>query len=88
MERDGREKRRLTRNQSMITRTSLLAAALLLLAAPVQAATFTFDFSNVNGAVSGEVSGTIVLPDGNGTFAATSVMIDSILRPLVSERRQ
>ena len=58
-------------------KTSLLAAARRRLAAPVQAATFTFDFSNVNGAVSGEVSGRFVLPDGNGTFAATSVTIDS-----------
>ena len=42
---------------------------------PVQAATFTFSFNNVNGAVNGTVSGMIVLPNGNGTFAASSLSI-------------
>jgi len=44
---------------------------------PVQAATYTFSFSNVNGAVNGTVDGSIVLPNGNGTFAASSVTIDT-----------
>ena len=57
---------------------TLLAAALFALAgAAAQAATFTFSFDNEDGAVAGTVSGTIVLPDGDGTFAATSVSIDA-----------
>jgi hypothetical protein len=44
---------------------------------PVQAASYTFSFGNVDGAVNGNVSGTIVLPDGDGTFAALSLTIDA-----------
>ena len=44
---------------------------------PVQAASYTFSFSNVDGAVNGSVSGTIVLPEGDGTFAALSLTIDA-----------
>lgn len=41
------------------------------------AATFNFSFSNENGAVNGTVEGTIELPDGDGTFAATSIVVTS-----------
>ncbi|ACK67181.1 hypothetical protein PCC8801_3204 [Rippkaea orientalis PCC 8801] len=41
------------------------------------AATFGFSFSNVNGPVGGTVEGTIELGDGDGTFAATSVIVTS-----------
>ncbi|MGK7946281.1 MAG: PEP-CTERM sorting domain-containing protein [Microcystaceae cyanobacterium] len=43
----------------------------------VNAATFNFSFTNVEGPVSGTVEGTIELPDGDGTFAATSVIVNS-----------
>jgi MYXO-CTERM domain-containing protein len=43
----------------------------------LEAATFTYSFSNVQGPVSGTVTGTIVLPDGDGTFAATDVTVTS-----------
>jgi len=39
---------------------------------------FNFSFSNVNGPVSGNVSGTITLPDGDGTFEASAVSITSL----------
>jgi hypothetical protein len=54
------------------------ACSAAVLAAPVQAATFSFSFSNVDGAVNGDVSGTIVLPNGNCTLAETSMLIDSV----------
>lgn len=41
------------------------------------AITFNFSFSNENGPISGTVEGTIELPDGDGTFAATSVFVTS-----------
>lgn len=41
------------------------------------AATFNFSFSNEDGPVNGTVQGTIELPDGDGTFAATSVIVTS-----------
>jgi hypothetical protein len=44
---------------------------------PVQAASYSYSFSNVDGAVDGTVTGTIVLPNGDGTFAASSLTIDS-----------
>ena len=57
---------------------SFLAAATIVGSAHVaQAATFNFSFSNVDGPVSGTVQGTIGLPDGNGTFAATLVIVTS-----------
>jgi hypothetical protein len=46
-------------------------------ASPAQALSYTFSFSNVEGTVPGTVSGIIVLPDGDGTFAATSLQITS-----------
>ncbi|MEA5536195.1 PEP-CTERM sorting domain-containing protein [Crocosphaera sp. XPORK-15E] len=57
---------------------TVLAAATVVGSANVaNAATFGFSFSNVNGAVNGIVEGTIELPDGDGTFAATSVFVTS-----------
>jgi hypothetical protein len=41
------------------------------------ATSYDYSFSNVDGAVNGTVTGTIVLPNGDGTFTATSVSIDS-----------
>ncbi|WP_168653550.1 hypothetical protein, partial [Dolichospermum sp. UHCC 0299] len=38
---------------------------------------FNFSFDNTVGPVNGTVSGTLDLPNGNGTFAATSVKINS-----------
>ena len=42
------------------------------------AAIFNFSFNNENCAVSGTVSGTITLPDGDDTFAATDVTITTL----------
>ena len=55
------------------------AAAAWLAAAPgAGAATFGFSFVNTLGATAGTVSGTLVLPDGDGTgLAATAVTITS-----------
>jgi hypothetical protein len=47
-------------------------------AASAQAATFNFSFSNEDGLVNGNVEGTVELADGDGTFAATSVIITSL----------
>ncbi len=48
-----------------------------VLAGNGEAAVFSFSFSDVSGAVSGTVSGLITLPDGDGTFPATSLTITS-----------
>lgn len=48
-----------------------------LLASAAEAATFSFTFSNEDSTIGGTVEGTIVLPDGDGTFAATGLTIDS-----------
>ncbi|MGB5596147.1 MAG: hypothetical protein WBM62_19225 [Crocosphaera sp.] len=57
---------------------TVLAAATVVGSANVaNAATFGFSFSNVDGPVNGTVEGTIELPDGDGTFAATSVFVTS-----------
>lgn len=58
---------------------TLLAAALgLSFAMPrAEAALFNFSFSNEDGALAGTVTGTITLPDGDGIFAASSVIVDS-----------
>lgn len=58
-------------------RAVLSLAFLGVLAGNAKAAVYTFSFSNVDGAVSGTVSGTITLPDGDGTFAATSIVVTS-----------
>jgi hypothetical protein len=55
-----------------------LATSLVAWEKPAQAIqVFNFSFDNTNGAVNGTVSGTLDLPNGNGTFAATSVKINS-----------
>ena len=38
---------------------------------------YNFSFSNVNGPVGGTVAGTIILPDGDGTFAASGITVTS-----------
>jgi hypothetical protein len=51
-------------------------ASLALTGNPAQAITLhNFSFSNVEGTVPGMVAGTITLPDGDGTFAASSVTV-------------
>lgn len=52
-------------------------AAALLSASQAKAALFNYEFTNVNGAVPGTVKGRITLPDGDGTFGASLVTIDS-----------
>jgi hypothetical protein len=56
---------------------ALATVAISTLAQSASAATFNFSFSNVNGSVAGTVQGTITLPDGNGTFAASAVTVTS-----------
>ncbi len=63
---------------STVLGASLLTVATVLGTADVaNAATFTFSFSNEDGPINGTVEGTIELPDGDGTFAATSVFVTS-----------
>lgn len=59
-------------------KTYLMASAFTLLTLPVHAATYSYSFSNVYGDINGDVSGTIELADGDGTFAATSVIIETL----------
>lgn len=40
-------------------------------------AVFSFTFNNEDGSVAGSVSGTVELPDGDGTFAALNLIITS-----------
>lgn len=55
-----------------------LATSLVAWEKPAQAIQlFNFSFDNIQGPVNGTVSGTLNLPDGNGTFAATSIKINS-----------
>lgn len=56
-----------------------IAAALTIfvVATTAEAATYGFSFSNVDGSVAGTVAGDIVLPDGDGTFAASSIFVTS-----------
>lgn len=49
----------------------------LLSASQAKAALFNYEFTNVNGPVSGTVKGRITLPDGDGTFSASKVTVDS-----------
>lgn len=60
-------------------RIFLSLASLLLISVPAQAgAIFSFSFQNVGGNVPGTVSGTITLSGtGDGTFAATSIIVDA-----------
>jgi|GEM_PF-3427424 hypothetical protein len=53
----------------------LSALGVLLGAQTAEAALYNFSFSNVNGPVAGTVQGEITLPDGNGTFPATGLII-------------
>ncbi len=64
------------RTTKILALTGFLAS-LALMADPAQAANFSFSFSNVEGLTPGTVAGTIVLGDGNGTFAATAITITS-----------
>jgi hypothetical protein len=61
----------------IIAATFSFFATALLSASQAKAALFNYEFINVNGAVSGTVKGGITLPDGDGTFAASLVTIDS-----------
>jgi hypothetical protein len=55
-----------------------LATSLVAWEKPAQAIQlFNFSFNNTVGPINGTVSGTLNLPDGNGTFAATSITINS-----------
>jgi hypothetical protein len=55
-----------------------LATSLVAWEKPAQAIqVFNFSFDNTNGPVNGTVSGTLDLPNGDGTFAATSMKINS-----------
>jgi len=55
-----------------------LATSIVAWEKPAQAIQlFNFSFNNVSGPVNGTVSGTLDLPNGNGTFAATSMKINS-----------
>ncbi|MGB5595088.1 MAG: hypothetical protein WBM62_13750, partial [Crocosphaera sp.] len=66
------------KNQGFSYFASVLAVASVLGSANVaHAATFNFSFSNVIGNTPGTVEGTIELPDGDGTFAATSIVVTS-----------
>lgn len=59
-------------------RAVFLAVAVWVTALGAQAATFDFFFADGNNPASGlTVSGTITLPNGDGTFAATDVTITS-----------
>lgn len=60
-----------------LTVAGVATTAVLGSANMASAAIFNFSFSNVTGAIGGTVSGTIELPDGDGTFAATSVIVTS-----------
>lgn len=55
-----------------------LATSIVAWEKPAQAIQlFNFSFNNIQGPVNGTVSGTLDLPNGNGTFAATSMKINS-----------
>ncbi len=56
---------------------ALATVATATLAPVASAATFNFSFGNVEGPVSGTVQGTLTLPDGDGTNAATSLIVTS-----------
>ena len=54
-----------------------IAGMVVIVASPANAIVFNFSFDNEEGAVNGTVEGTIELPDGDGTFSATSISITS-----------
>jgi len=63
-------------------RSTKLGALAVLILASTSGVTqadqiFNYTFTNSAGSVPGTVTGSIDLPDGNGTFAATHVFIDS-----------
>jgi hypothetical protein len=60
-----------------LTATVLALGSMLGSASIANAATFNFSFDNQDGAVNGTVSGTITLPDGDGTFPASSIIVTS-----------
>ena len=62
---------------SLCYSVALATVATATLAQSASAATFNFSFSNVDGPVSGTVQGTLTLPDGDGTNAATSLIVTS-----------
>lgn len=62
-------------NFKAVSNCALLMLAFLMAPATVQGAVYTFSFQNIDGPVSGTVSGTITLPDGDGTFQASSIFI-------------
>ncbi len=68
----------LSKNKTFSYVASILSvAAVITSTSVVNAATFNFSFSDEDGAVNGTVEGTIELPDGDGTFDATSIMVNS-----------
>jgi hypothetical protein len=52
-------------------------AACFWIASPARAGLYNFSFSNVEGPVAGSVQGTLVLPDGDGVFSASSLIVTS-----------
>jgi PEP-CTERM motif len=59
-------------------RSLVIAAGIVLASQAAEAVTlYSFTFSNADGAISGTVAGTITLPDGDGTYAATAISITS-----------
>ncbi|MEL4896160.1 PEP-CTERM sorting domain-containing protein [Crocosphaera sp. Alani8] len=68
----------LLKSQGFSYVASFVAVASIVASADVvNAATFSFSFGNENGLVDGTVEGTIELPDGDGTFSATSIIVTS-----------
>jgi len=67
--------------KSISGRVALIGLSLLAPVSGASAATFGFSFSNVDGPVSGTVSGTIELPDAalttDGIYAATALSVTS-----------
>mgnify|MGYP006294389453 CR=1 FL=1 len=61
----------------MISRVLFTLMVAAFRAAGAHAATIPFSFSNVNGSVDGEASGVVALPEGDGVFAADSIVVDS-----------
>lgn len=57
--------------------TAGLAVLASVGSAPASAVQFNFSFSNVQGGTAGTVQGIITLPNGDGTFAATGITVNS-----------